>query len=128
MWMVWFNFKTSHVIVYHLLLLFAYPVSTFQNISCYCLSVEYPADVRAGVLFQNISCYCLSLNATACEVWTDFKTSHVVVYQKRRECDIDSVRISKHLMLLFITKPFIKIELCWYFKTSHVIVYRGNVM
>ena len=77
------NFKTSHVIVYqdrlnwqhvtliiskHLMLLFINVPSAkgghviiFQNISCYCLSLQaYPGCIDM-TSFQNISCYCLSL-------------------------------------------------------------------
>ena len=76
------DFKTSHVIVYrrsfgkgrscnyiskHLMLLFitfGLPVLTFlasfQNISCYCLSVYKGALEGIPYKFQNISCYCLS--------------------------------------------------------------------
>ena len=33
----------------------------FQNISCYCLSVEQLVEQLQTEIFQNISCYCLSI-------------------------------------------------------------------
>ena len=53
--------------------------------------------------FQNISCYCLS-SLTA------------LLYS--------AIKISKHLMLLFIGELWASISRMRYFKTSHVIVYR----
>ena len=166
-----FYFKTSHVIVYqrsnqqcskkldiskHLMLLFIYVApkgaahsSSFQNISCYCLSEETSVGKITTHTFQNISCYCLSFQSAllpgkygiskhlmllfigvaspvrrissvfqniSCYclsflvLWTlppqvDFKTSHVIVYQKH-----------------FLPKQCHK----HYFKTSHVIVYQQH--
>ena len=122
---IFYNFKTSHVIVYrayaheerkskpiskHLMLLFITSSrsqirlrSSFQNISCYCLSISQPSEVRAVILFQNISCYCLSALGG---------------------CWLRGSYISKHLMLLFITMLNMNSWLVVYFKTSHVIVYR----
>ena len=55
------NFKTSHVIVYLCFLVLQFLLSsTFQNISCYCLSIPDTDEAFEMVEFQNISCYCLS--------------------------------------------------------------------
>ena len=119
-------FKTSHVIVYrccgpsflindfiskHLMLLFiGTAVSTvtktviFQNISCYCLSVDIESTETADTIFQNISCYCLSFFISIRYVKSlDFKTSHVIVYLLPAAQEIAEY---------------------WDFKTSHVIVYQ----
>ncbi len=96
--------------------------------------------------FQNISCYCLSTaeHLNTVKKWY-FKTSHVIVYLSRAGSTLHRSYISKHLMLLFIedsetetgvAEAFQNIScyclsvvedcmatvLC-YFKTSHVIVY-----
>ena len=93
----------------HLMLLFIWegtgnPAfgSSFQNISCYCLSavnrdlfhpqshfktshvIVYPVLARKSIhncAFQNISCYCLSaLKMADKTIEEHFKTSHVIVY------------------------------------------------
>ncbi len=75
-------FKTSHVIVYLCFLVLQFLLSsTFQNISCYCLS----AIASQRKLLH-----------------LDFKTSHVIVYRRSPTQRIRSRTISKHLMLLFI--------------------------
>ena len=78
-------------------------IARFQNILCYCLSIQ--GITLAGMFFefQNILCYCLSrLRGRIFSGKLDFKTSYVIVYRYRSSkvgsCDI----ISKHLMLLFI--------------------------
>ena len=122
----------------HLMLLFIFGISaiapvasTFQNISCYCLSA-FPV-VRAlmlfyfktshvivyhpqltmypfAILFQNISCYCLSGNwLTRCKILFHFKTSHVIVYRWMVCISREFMKISKHLMLLFIPDNMISV-------------------
>ena len=54
-------FKTSHVIVYRSKRHWCTGRITFQNISCYCLSVVDLQHIFIVNIFQNISCYCLSL-------------------------------------------------------------------
>ena len=102
------NFNTSHVTVYrytrssptssnlisiHLMLLFI-PLkccatcssSTFQYISCYCLSETKVQKAVCAVAFQYISCYCLSKSQTLLRQITGyFNTSHVTVYHHRRK-------------------------------------------
>ena len=101
------HFKTSHVIVYHtttyvscvfffiskhLMLLFItcskfiHLGRSFQNISCYCLSLRKYKRSSGGWIFQNISCYCLSFLIVAVQLKEAyFKTSHVIVYPKKTE-------------------------------------------
>ena len=56
--------------------------------------------------FQNISCYCLSLEKkTFRGTHRNFKTSHVIVYRKSVYQKCRDRGISKHLMLLFILLP-----------------------
>ena len=125
--LIYLNFKTSHVIVYHAGVAQYYTVqSGFQNISCYCLS----SSPKEPILFK-----------------INFKTSHVIVYRIREVETLWILYISKHLMLLFIdinakSKHWKKISkhlmllfiflqidlkniLCQNFKTSHVIVYQS---
>ena len=97
------NFKTSHVIVYLCFLVLQFLLSsTFQNISCYCLSIPDTDEAFEMVEFQNISCYCLSGYQAVCNCKSD---------------------ISKHLMLLFIAFYSCVRKYNIHFKTSHVIVY-----
>ena len=142
-----FYFKTSHVIVYpirktyfhwtcyiskHLMLLFIFvkysadrTENKFQNISCYCLSIAVYFFGTGFPVFQNISCYCLSkCTNNFCTGFVDFKTSHVIVYPKQPDSRTDTTKISKHLMLLFITIRMSINVRYWNFKTSHVIVYQ----
>ena len=120
------NFKTSHVIVYlRIFLCFFLIVVSFQNISCYCLSLLSCPTVptffniskhlmllfigncvpkkTTSFGFQNISCYCLSTIAyTEDSLKDNFKTSHVIVYPLFQVFYAVVLYISKHLMLLFI--------------------------
>ena len=75
------------IISKHLMLLFnqeaivvSVPVFPFQNISCYCLTMQSAQQKIAANLFQNISCYCLTKKYTlaGCQE-KNFKTSHVIV-------------------------------------------------
>ena len=165
---IFYNFKTSHVIVYrayaheerkskpiskHLMLLFITSSrsqirlrSSFQNISCYCLSapmpplkapvihfktshvIVYQVEIRGNVghvLFQNISCYCLSISQPS-EVRAVILFQNISCYclSALGGCWLRGSYISKHLMLLFITMLNMNSWLVVYFKTSHVIVYR----
>ena len=78
-------------------------LGVFQNISCYCLSKFKSIFKNDLYVFQNISCYCLSQDrisvSSACAY---FKTSHVIVYPSLIFHSRYVIRISKHLMLLFI--------------------------
>ena len=57
-------------------------VNLFQNISCYCLSGTRTNAFHVSYEFQNISCYCLSGNVYEKIILPSyFKTSHVIVYQ-----------------------------------------------
>ena len=119
------NFNTSHVTVYlcewylwvfplpisiHLMLLFIavvnfkrYTPSSFQYISCYCLSDRLFLMVFLPLLFQYISCYCLSCILYSLPFYIHhFNTSHVTVYRKRKSSRQRWFCISIHLMLLFI--------------------------
>ena len=123
-------------------------LGVFQNISCYCLSKFKSIFKNDLYVFQNISCYCLSQDrisvSSACAY---FKTSHVIVYPSLIFHSRYVIRISKHLMLLFILDSsarsfrfsiskhlmllFIRVEKLdeWIetnFKTSHVIVYHSD--
>ena len=134
------------------MLLFNYPkntkftsVNTFQNISCYCLTLcPYPCNHfffsfqniscycltalggQYGCLyiFQNISCYCLTFlhyflvckfNLISKHLMLLFNPSHYL------RCSV-GCRISKHLMLLFNLITFRSLSTLSHFKTSHVIV------
>ena len=57
-------------------------IARFQNILCYCLSIQ--GITLAGMFFefQNILCYCLSrLRGRIFSGKLDFKTSYVIVYR-----------------------------------------------
>ena len=83
----WFNLYNS--ISIHLMLLFidGGPVqigveSTFQYISCYCLSQTATRWTNFHRIFQYISCYCLSHTEAVKETLNrNFNTSHVTVYR-----------------------------------------------
>ena len=52
----------------------------FQNISCYCLTLNGAERAIELNRFQNISCYCLTDVARCVGIHlNDFKTSHVIV-------------------------------------------------
>ena len=77
------NFKTSHVIVYRGIMSIDLQNAIFQNISCYCLSLE---------------------KKTFRGTHRNFKTSHVIVYPFICNYINSNKEISKHLMLLFIPR------------------------
>ena len=120
---------------------------SFQYISCYCLSQMYILFSVLSFSFQYISCYCLSPILPAVEyknsnfntshvtvylvrMWfwkwhIHFNTSHVTVYRKTwREAVSCYIRISIHLMLLFILMLMQMKTIKIHFNTSHVTVYR----
>ena len=75
----------------------------FQYISCYCLSYPMPQSVTGFDSFQYISCYCLSdSHCMSLETQWYFNTSHVTVYLCISIPECVYIRISIHLMLLFI--------------------------
>ena len=121
-------------------------IARFQNILCYCLSIQ--GITLAGMFFefQNILCYCLSrLRGRIFSGKLDFKTSYVIVYRIINNDFHFIIVISKHLMLLFIFKiQNLDVSIIWFqnilcyclsgtgrkipfptfnFKTSYVIVY-----
>ena len=123
-----FYFKTSHVIVYqrsnqqcskkldiskHLMLLFINPAIAFsdhplafQNISCYCLSdMRFVRKIREWG-FQNISCYCLSCLYMRTPIISMKISKHLMLLfiDEHSVRDPDLIVISKHLMLLFIVE------------------------
>ena len=80
-------------------------IARFQNILCYCLSIQ--GITLAGMFFefQNILCYCLSrLRGRIFSGKLDFKTSYVIVYRISESILRAISKISKHLMLLFIPR------------------------
>ena len=74
--------------------------------------------------FQYISCYSLSV---ATGSWTRkhmrFNTSHVTLYQFSERTHFWKVRVSIHLMLLFIVLPGRSMSHPDSFNTSHVTLY-----
>ena len=102
------DFNTSHVTVYRLFNIFSIASSSFQYISCYCLSSIGVSFRKSSVAFQYISCYCLSTNQNVLFAETrDFNTSHVTVYQPQCYQHQSLYLISIHLMLLFIRAEYI---------------------
>ena len=75
--------------------------------------------------FQYISCYCLSRKTTwHTHRYPHFNTSHVTVYRYFTALSNSRISISIHLMLLFIDREKEqKAEEIYYFNTSHVTVY-----
>ena len=122
----------------------------FQNISCYCLSTKTCSKIPLCANFKtsHVIVYRVSIDFLI-SVLFHFKTSHVIVYLQKNSEVLGRLKISKHLMLLFIKVSTHPVSLClaiskhlmllfiqlrskqingqWDFKTSHVIVYR-NVM
>ena len=75
------HFNTSHVTVYQLLEGCKVSESSFQYISCYCLSLRCNNPNQSAPSFQYISCYCLSvLSHQITSYQWHFNTSHVTVY------------------------------------------------
>ena len=120
------NFNTSHVTVYRRHTGNDHPVSEFQYISCYCLSIRitipfYSTKISIHLMllfigfalyesgntmvFQYISCYCLS-QPPICILLCKSSFQYISCY-----CLSDS-----HCMSL---------ETQWYFNTSHVTVYHN---
>ena len=126
-WQGYFN--TSHVTVYlkegdgrlgrsnisiHLMLLFIKKETTINFVSRY-FNTSHVTVYRRDILnrivdvsFQYISCYCLSINFETLKICRYyFNTSHVTVYPEVFYLFRLFLRISIHLMLLFIYKIFI---------------------
>ena len=99
------NFKTSHVIVYPMAGKKRYKEFAFQNISCYCLSTSESRFPAQHHRFQNISCYCLSLGID-CEIVevSEFQNISCYCLSKTEKGRYKRIAISKHLMLLFISR------------------------
>ena len=77
------NFNTSHVTVYPEGMAESFEETSFQYISCYCLSYLIHLKQYQLSLFQYISCYCLSnQHPTLMRDLANFNTSHVTVYRK----------------------------------------------
>ena len=97
-------FKTSHVIVYHSTCFWVKCNRIFQNISCYCLSLWTECRYKCNDCISKHLMLLFISNTNACflSIYTYFKTSHVIVYHVSSHCSPGLVRISKHLMLLFI--------------------------
>ena len=123
---------------------------SFQNILCYGLSERIGGIGMEILRFQNILCYGLSEKILKKYAYRSyFKTSYVMVYQKKRLSHRDSFRefktsyvmvyrhllsrltrlhpISKHLMLWFIFYLSQVSGDGYYFKTSYVMVYLSLV-
>ena len=121
-------------------------VREFQNISCYCLSSILFYLYASCIYFKtsHVIVYRVSIDFLI-SVLFHFKTSHVIVYLQKNSEVLGRLKISKHLMLLFIKVSTHPVSLClaiskhlmllfiqlrskqingqWDFKTSHVIVY-----
>ena len=123
-----FNFKTSHVIVY-LLMIPDYVPDT--RISKHLMLLFICNGVEIFDAFRDISKHLMLLFISfgfLCNLGDNyFKTSHVIVYRKvGGESQYDQ-SISKHLMLLFIKVPSFPHAFHMNFKTSHVIVYQRRI-
>ena len=102
-----FHFKTSHVIVYQTWQCNTVRMKHHFKTSYVIVYRELDFRKFPFKVFQNILCYCLSI----CEQWCKF-------------CK----KISKHLMLLFISLCAWRTKIQTYFKTSYVIVYQSSVI
>ena len=139
-------FKTSHVIVYPVSTFNQVPVISFQNISCYCLSVpgcnareRITISKHLMLLFINrsnwisnrrrkISKHLMLLFITSMMFGklANIGFQNISCYCLSTPPCINSTsfHISKHLMLLFIEYTWNLTRFLFdYFKTSHVIVY-----
>ena len=142
------RFNTSHVTLYLTAHEPDYPILKFQYISCYSLSrkgMGYGTSgmrvsihlmllfiwlclykVSCGLMFQYISCYSLSWNGEY--KWDGtirFNTSHVTLYLHPASQSSAHVRVSIHLMLLFIISFSTEFTILkTRFNTSHVTLYR----
>ena len=118
------SFNTSHVTLYRIKSGVSIPVTLFQYISCYSLSVcsyhfttlmqcfntSHVTLYQTGFQlvphvfkFQYISCYSLSRNRPSLShVVCCFNTSHVTLYRRKRYRNPGTKLVSIHLMLLFI--------------------------
>ena len=98
------NFKTSHVIVYPKKTEHRSSHNEFQNISCYCLSIMKICSFTRPELFQNISCYRLSDEVDTIN-FAGYIFQNISCYCLSSTFQIFNCfsKISKHLMLLFIT-------------------------
>ena len=77
--------------VYRALVEFGDVEAGFQNILCYGLSVETIRYRKSGFQFQNILCYGLSQKLLCTfSGFCYFKTSYVMVYQKRPAACVQS--------------------------------------
>ena len=162
------DFNTSHVTVYlihdtwicsvvlisiHLMLLFIRVHSVrislyfiFQYISCYCLSATEGTTFVDKYWFQYISCYCLSSSFVHSAFRkSNFNTSHVTVYPRRRHTESFSLRFQYISCYCLSACPDVVLEVAYsfqyiscyclsffsfvdmvksaYFNTSHVTVY-----
>ena len=97
---------------------------TFQYISCYCLSVEVVSATEDLRKFQYISCYCLSRPLMTSNVpLATFQYISCYCLSFFPPCHKIFIKISIHLMLLFIKAKKWFTDLNTHFNTSHVTVY-----
>ena len=125
--------RTNHISI-HLMLLFiffksstSHGESSFQYISCYCLSGR--RDERVAIDIISIHLMLLFIpNGNAfilSRIWY-FNTSHVTVYRIILDRGQGVNAISIHLMLLFISCTSSVTVIYFYFNTSHVTVYQNQ--
>ena len=100
------------------------PVNSFQNIVCYCLSLEVALSRHCIRNFKTsyVTVY-LFFRISFNDSLSDFKTSYVTVYRCSLSTILSKSSISKHRMLLFITLQGGKRISHANFKTSYVTVY-----
>ena len=143
------DFNTSHVTVYRLFNIFSIASSSFQYISCYCLSITekemihtsinfntshvtvyLPANTPSSYLssFQYISCYCLSVNSFCC-VAVNLVFQYISCYCLSPvpfSCSFCHYNFNTSHVTVYLLVGRLCSSTFGDFNTSHVTVYRCN--
>ena len=103
-------FKTSHVIVYLLFQPFCTFPSSFQNISCYCLSQLNLAVHQINCISKHLMLLFISsgMNTLSVNVIISKHLMLLFIVKLLSKLFIN-IQISKHLMLLFISMTMLQI-------------------
>ena len=99
----------------------------FQYISCYCLSLIQNNDVIDDRIFQYISCYCLSTWGIVILCYLlNFNTSHVTVYLYGRRFSVSIAKFQYISCYCLSQEQQLYSSIKFDFNTSHVTVYHRH--
>ena len=119
------NFNTSHVTVYRRHTGNDHPVSEFQYISCYCLSIRITIPFYSTKISIHLMLLFIAVTLGMTTRCLNFNTSHVTVYQSGSPYLSTVPRFQYISCYCLSDSHCMSLETQWYFNTSHVTVYHN---